>query len=356
MKLPSNDPTRVGPGRRAVITGIAGQDGSFLAELLLGRGYEVHGVVRRASPGWIEGIENLGPRVTASLAAIPLHEARAGVHSVRRVLEDVDPDEVYQLEPPSAEGGSSGSPDASDDGDPSRSDLWLDAIRAHRDRTGRDVRFVQVVSAAVYGSSPAPQSEETPFRPASRRAMAEVAAYRRIVAYRERYGLHASNAVLFDHESERQERTAFSRRVTRGAARIRLGLQARLSLGGLDVKRDWSDARDHTRALGSMLQRDQPGDYVIASGLSLTVRGFVNQVFGRLGLDWRDHIEVEPGPDLRSEAEERRGDPSRARRQLGWAPGVAFDVMVDRMINYDIQAARREKRESRAPGARTLDP
>ncbi|MEJ2287444.1 MAG: GDP-mannose 4,6-dehydratase [Deinococcales bacterium] len=349
MGLLSDDQQRVGSGRRAVITGIAGQDGSFLAELLLGRGYEVHGVVRRASLRWVAGIEHLGARAAASLAAVPLHVAPAGSQAVQRVLEDVDPDEVYHLEPVSAGGGSSGSLDASDGGDGSGSDLWLDAIKAHRDRTGRDIRIVQAVSAAVYGSSPAPQSEETPLRPATSRARAEAAAHRRLVAARQRQGLHASTAVLFDHESERQERTAFSRSVTRGAARIRLGLQARLSLGGLDVKRDWGDARDHARAMWLMLQQDEPGDYVIATGLSRTARGFVNQVFGRLGLDWRDHVEVEARPDRSSQVDERRGDPSRARRQLGWSARVAFDVLVDRMVNYDIQTARREKQVGRPP-------
>jgi GDPmannose 4,6-dehydratase len=328
---------------RALILGITGQDGSYLTEHLLALGYEVHGVIRRSSTFNTERIDHLYQDPHETQVRLRLHYGDlADGPGLRRVLEEVRPREVYNLGAQSHVAVSFLQPEYTADVDGVGVLRLLEAVRDYQGRTGEVVRFYQAGTSEMFGASPPPQTESTPFLPRSPYAAAKVMAHHLVVNYREAYGLHASNGILFNHESERRGETFVTRKITRAATRIRVGLQERLYLGNLDAVRDWGHAEDYVRAMHLMLQRDEPDDYVVATGHALTVREFVARVFARLGLDWEAHVTVDPRYFRPTEVEALRGDACKARTRLGWAPRVGIDELVRRMVDHDLELARQE--------------
>ena len=328
---------------RALILGITGQDGSYLTEHLLGLGYEVHGVIRRASTFNTERIDHLYQDPHEPRARLRLHYGDlADGPGLRRVLEEVRPTEVYNLGAQSHVAVSFLQAEYTADVDGSGTLRLLEAIRDVQQRTGEVLRFYQAGTSEMFGASPPPQHEGTPFHPRSPYAAAKVMAHHLVVNYREAYGLHASNGILFNHESERRGETFVTRKITRAATRIHAGLQDRLFLGNLDAVRDWGHAEDYVRAMHLMLQQEEPDDYVVATGHALTVREFVERVFRRLGLDWQEFVAIDPRYFRPTEVEALRGDAAKARERLGWAPRVDVDELVRRMVDHDLELARQE--------------
>lgn len=330
--------------KRALVTGITGQDGSYLTELLLSKGYEVHGIVRRASTFNTDRIDHLYVDPHQLDARLFLHygDLSDGTN-LRRILEDVQPDEVYNLAAQSHVAVSFQQPEYTVDVDALGTLRLLEAIRDFCRRTDCVLRFYQAGTSEMFGSSPPPQSESTPFYPRSPYAAAKVYAYWQTVNYREAYGLFACNGILFNHESERRGETFVTRKITRAAARIKLGMQEKLYLGNLDAKRDWGHAADFVEAMWAMLQQDEPADYVVATGEAYSVRQFVDAAFSRLDLNWKDYVEVDPRYFRPTEVEHLRGDPSKAMSELSWKPRVNFGELVGRMMDHDLELARQEK-------------
>jgi GDPmannose 4,6-dehydratase len=329
---------------RALITGITGQDGSYLTELLLAKGYEVHGVVRRASTFNTDRIDHLYVDPHRPEARMFLHYGDlSDGPGLRRILEEVCPNEVYNLGAQSHVAVSFQQPEYTADIDGLGTLRLLEAIRDYRSRTGEDLRFYQAGTSEMFGASPPPQSEETPFYPRSPYAAAKVMAYHLVRNYREAYGLFAVNGILFNHESERRGETFVTRKITRAAARIKFGLQQKLYLGNLEAVRDWGHAADFVEAMHLMLQQDEPGDFVVATGEAHSVREFVEAAFTRLGLDWQEFVEIDPRYYRPTEVEHLHGDPSKAVRELGWQPRVSFAELVARMVDFDLELAKQEK-------------
>jgi GDPmannose 4,6-dehydratase len=333
------------PVKRAFITGVTGQDGSYLAELLLGKGYEVHGLVRRSSTLPTQRIDHLYADPHQRGVRLFLHHGDLlDGSSLRAVIERVRPDEVYNLGAQSHVRVSYDLPVNTVDIDALGTLRLLEALRDYADHAGSTPRFYQASSSEMYGQAlESPQTETTPFHPRSPYACAKVFAFWQTVNYREAYGLHASNGILFNHESPRRGETFVTRKITRAATRIKLGLQDKLYLGNLEARRDWGYAGDFVEAMWGMLQRDEPGDYVVATGVSHSVSEFAEAVFGRLDLDWRRHIEQDPRYFRPAEVDSLVGDASRAARELGWKPQVDFDALVDMMVEADLRLARQEK-------------
>jgi len=330
--------------KRALISGITGQDGSYLTEFLLAKGYEVHGVIRRSSTFNTDRIDHIYVDPHRPEARMLLHYGDlSDGPGLRRVLEEVQPDEIYNLGAQSHVAVSFMQPEYTADIDGLGTLRLLEAIRDYRRRTDRDVRFYQAGTSEMFGGSPPPQSEGTPFYPKSPYAAAKVMAHHLVVNYRESYGLHASNGILFNHESERRGETFVTRKITRAATRIKLGLQDKLYLGNLEAKRDWGHAQDYVEAMWLMLQQDSPDDYVIATGESHTVRAFVEKVFDRLGLDPEQYVAIDPRYFRPAEVEFLQGDPSKAKRVLGWQPKVGIDELVERMVTHDLELAKQER-------------
>ncbi len=330
--------------KRALLTGITGQDGSYLTELLLAKGYEVHGIVRRASTFNTDRIDHLYVDPHKPEARMFLHYGDlSDGPGLRRVLEEVQPDEVYNLGAQSHVAVSFQQPEYTADADGLGTLRLLEAVRDVKQRTQADLRFYQAGTSEMFGASPPPQSEATPFYPRSPYAAAKVMAHHLVVNYREAYGLHASNGILFNHESERRGETFVTRKITRAATRIKLGLQEKLYLGNLDAMRDWGHAADYVEAMWRMLQQDEPGDYVVATGESHTIRSFVERVFARLELDWQEHVRIDPRYFRPTEVVALQGDPSRAKRVLGWEPRIGLDELISRMLAQDMELARQEK-------------
>ncbi len=330
--------------KRALISGITGQDGSYLTELLLSKGYEVHGVVRRASTFNTDRIDHLYVDPHKPDARMLLHYGDlSDGPGLRRILEEVAPDEIYNLAAQSHVAVSFMQPEYTGDIDGLGTLRLLEAIRDVRQRTQRDLRFYQAGTSEMFGASPPPQSEGTPFYPRSPYAAAKVMAHHLVVNYREAYGMHASNGILFNHESERRGETFVTRKITRAATRIKLGLQQKLFLGNLDSKRDWGHAEDYVEAMWRMVQQDEPGDYVVATGESHTIRSFVERVFARLELDWKDHVEIDPRYFRPTEVAYLQGDATKAREILGWRPKVGLGELIERMVEHDLELARQEK-------------
>jgi GDPmannose 4,6-dehydratase len=330
--------------KRALLTGITGQDGSYLAELLLSKGYEVHGIVRRASTFNTGRIDHLyvdphGPNVRLFLHYGDLSDGTA----LRRILERVKPDEVYNLGAQSHVKVSFEEPEYTADVDATGTLRLLEALRDSMAASRTPARVYQAGSSEMYGSQPPPQSEATPFHPRSPYAVSKVAAHWYAVNYREAYGMFIVNGILFNHESPRRGETFVTRKITRAAARIKLGLQEKLYLGNLDARRDWGFAGDYVDAMWRMLQKDAPDDYVVATGESHSVREFVEATFGHFGLDWKAHVESDPRYFRPSEVDHLRGDPSKARAALGWTPRVGFHELVRMMAEHDLELARQEK-------------
>lgn len=330
--------------KRALITGITGQDGSYLAELLLAKGYQVHGIIRRSSSFNTERIDHLyqDPHEPGSRLFLHYGDLTDGT-ALRRILERVQPDEVYNLAAQSHVKVSFEQPEYTADVVATGSLRLLEAVRDYVKLSGRQVRFYQAGSSEMFGASPPPQNERTPFYPRSPYAVAKVAAYWYAVNYREAYGLFVANGILFNHESERRGETFVTRKITRAAGRIKLGLQKKLYLGNLEAKRDWGYAPDYVEAMWLMLQQDEPDDYVIATGEAHSVREFLEKAFGILGLDPYEYLEIDPRYYRPTEVDYLLGDATKARHKLGWHPKVSFEELVRRMVYHDLELARREK-------------
>jgi GDPmannose 4,6-dehydratase len=330
-------------GKTALITGITGQDGSYLAEFLLEKGYRVYGMVRRSSSVEKTRIDHFYRCSTQEEPQLALEYGDlADASSLRRVLSKVQPDEVYNLAAQSHVRISFDQAEYTFDVTATGVLRLLEAVRDYRDTSGREVRLYQASSSEMFGSSPPPQNEDTPFHPRSPYAVAKVAAYWHVVNYREAYALHCNNGILFNHESERRGENFVTRKITRAAGRIRMGLQDKLYLGNLDAKRDWGYAKDYVEAMWLMLQQDKPDDYVVATGRSYSVRDFLDRVFSLLDLDWQRHVEINPYYYRPAEVESLCGDAAKARGQLGWEQKVDFDELVRIMTEHDLDLAERE--------------
>jgi len=321
--------------KRALVTGCTGQDGSYLTELLLARGYEVHGLKRRASSFNTERVDHIYTDFHDFGARFFLHYADlTDSSSLATLLHDVRPDEIYNLAAQSHVKVSFEIPEYTADVVATGALRLLEAVR----RTGLHCRFYQASSSEMFGSAPAPQSETTPFHPRSPYACAKVFAHHITVNFRESYGLHASCGILFNHESPRRGETFLTRKVTRAVARIRRGLQRKLFLGNLEARRDWGYAPDYVHAMWLMLQQDSPGDYVIGTGEAHTVREFVELAFAQVDLDWREHVEIDPRYYRPAEVDYLLADCSKARAVLGWEPSVTFRDLVRIMVEADLNS------------------
>ena len=317
--------------RRALITGITGQDGSYLAELLLDNGYEVFGVVRRASAPNLWRIEHLLDRIQLRPADL-LDQL-----SLIRLFEEVRPHEVYNLAAMSFVPASWDQPMLTGEFNAQGVTRVLEAIRT----VDAKIRLYQASSSEMFGKvREVPQTELTPFYPRSPYGVSKVFGHYITVNYRESYSLFACSGILFNHESPRRGLEFVTRKVTDGVARIKLGLANSLSLGNLDAHRDWGFAGDYVRAMWLMLQQDQPDDYVIATGISHSVRDLVETAFGRAGLDWKKHVKLDPALIRPAEVDHLIGDASKARKQLGWAPRVDFSALIEMMVDADLERLR----------------
>jgi GDPmannose 4,6-dehydratase len=321
--------------KKALITGITGQDGSYLTELLLGKGYDVYGVMRRASTFNTERIDHIyqDPHESGRRMRL-LYGDLNDASSLNKILRDVAPDEIYNLGAQSHVRVSFDIPEYTAEVGALGALRLLEAIR----ETGlRETRFYQASSSELYGKvQEVPQSETTPFYPRSPYSVAKLYAYWITVNYRESYGLFACNGILFNHESERRGETFVTRKITRAAAAIKLGLQEKLYLGNLDAKRDWGHARDYCEAMWLMLQQDEPDDYVIATGETHSVREFLDEAFGHLDLDWKPFVEIDPRYFRPAEVDLLVGDSSKARKKLGWEPKITFKELARMMVDADL--------------------
>lgn len=327
----------------ALITGITGQDGSYLAELLLEKGYRVFGMVRRSSSVQKTRIDHLyrDPHITE----VPLfleYGDLADASSIRKVLTRVQPDEIYNLAAQLHVRVSFDQAEYTFDVTATGVLRLLEAMIDYRNTANKEVRFYQASSSEMFGSSPPPQCEDTPFRPRSPYAVAKVASFWQTVNYREAYGLHCSNGILFNHESERRGENFVTRKITRTAGLIKVGLCNKLYLGNLDAKRDWGHAKDYVEAMWLMLQQEAPDDYVVATGESHSVKEFLDSVFSYLDLDWQDYVEVDPYYLRPTEVDFLLGDSSRANSKLNWKPRIGFQELVRTMTEYDLELAERE--------------
>ena len=330
--------------RKALVTGITGQDGSYLSELLLAKGYEVHGIIRRASTFNTDRIEHIYHDPHEAGARLFLHYGdMADGTGMRRILEETCPDEVYHLAAQSHVRVSFDQPEYTADVVGVGALRLFDSIRDFIGRTGREVRVYQAGSSEMFGAAAPPQSESTPFHPRSPYAVSKVAAHWYAVNYRESYGMFICNGILFNHESPRRGETFVTRKITRAVGRIKLGLQDKLYLGNLDAKRDWGFAGDYVDAMWRMLQHDSPDDYVVATGEAYSVRDFVAAAFERAGLDWQEHVEIDRRYFRPAEVDYLQGDASKARAVLGWKPQVTFSQLVDMMVDGDLEKARGEQ-------------
>jgi len=325
--------------KKALVTGITGQDGSYLAELLLQKGYEVTGIVRRSSSISRTRIDHL---VDKNLNLRLEYGDLADSSSLRHVMTKVQPDEVYNLAAQSHVRISFDQPEYTADVTGVGVLRVLEAIRDYNNATGAKVRFYQASSSEMFGAAKPPQSEATQFHPRSPYAVAKVAGFWQTVNYRESYGMHASNGILFNHESERRGENFVTRKITRAAGRIKVGLQKTLALGNLDAKRDWGHARDYVEAMWLMLQQEQPDDYVVATGESYSVRAFLDEVFGHLDLNWQDFVKIDPRFYRPAEVDYLLGDPSKAMKKLGWKPKISFKELARLMTEFDLELAQRE--------------
>ncbi len=320
---------------KALITGITGQDGSYLADLLIAKGYEVHGLKRRSSSFNTDRVDHLYVDAHQAGARFFLHYADlTDASSLARCLMSIQPDEIYNLGAQSHVKVSFDIPEYTADVAGLGAVRLLEAVH----RAGLHCRYYQASSSEMFGSIPPPQSETSPFHPRSPYACAKVFAHQITVNYRESYGQHASCGILFNHESPRRGETFVTRKITRSVARIKLGLEDTLYLGNLDAQRDWGFAGDYVEAMWIMLQQDVPGDYAIGTGESHSVREFAVAAFSHAGLDWRDHVKIDPRYYRPAEVAALRADASRARRELGWEPRIDFSGLVKMMVDADIEA------------------
>ncbi|OIJ88265.1 GDP-mannose 4,6-dehydratase [Streptomyces colonosanans] len=320
--------------KTALITGVTGQDGSYLAELLLSKGYRVHGLVRRSSSFNTERIDHIyqGPQEAERRFVLHHADLSDGVALVN-LLRDIQPDEVYNLGAQSHVRVSFDAPLYTGDVTGLSTLRLLEAIRA----SGVNTRIYQASSSEMFGSTPPPQNEDTPFHPRSPYGAAKVFAYWATVNYREAYGMFAVNGILFNHESPRRGETFVTRKITRAVARIKAGLQDRLYLGNLDAVRDWGYAPEYVEAMWRMLQHDEPTDYVVATGVPATVGQFVKTAFAHADLDWNAYVRYDPKYERPSEVDALIGDASKARETLGWRPTVLVEELARIMVDADVR-------------------
>jgi GDPmannose 4,6-dehydratase len=329
---------------KALITGITGQDGSYLAELLLSKGYEVHGIIRRASTFNTGRLDDIYADPHSHGAQLRLHYGDVGdASALARLISRIQPEEIYNLAAQSHVRVSFDSPEYTADVTATGTVRLLEAIR----ESGIKPRFYQASSSEMFGKvREVPQTEQTPFYPRSPYACAKVFSYWITVNYRESYGLHANNGILFNHESPRRGETFVTRKITRAVARVAVGLQDKLYLGNLDAKRDWGYAKEYVEAMWLMLQQPQPDDYVIATGETHSIREFLDLAFGHVNLDWSRHVEIDPRYYRPAEVDLLIGDASKARRQLGWEAKTRFPDLVRLMVEADVKLLK-DQREGR---------
>jgi GDPmannose 4,6-dehydratase len=326
--------------KTALISGITGQDGSFLTELLLEKGYDVYGIIRRSSSFNTARIDHLyqDPHEEGTRLRLVYGDLNDS-SSLNTILRQVQPDEIYNLGAQSHVRVSFDIPEYTAEVTGLGTVRLLEAIR----ETGISPKFYQASSSELYGRAiETPQTETTPFHPRSPYACAKAYAYYITVNYRESYGLFACNGILFNHESERRGETFVSRKITRAATRIKLGLQQKLYLGNLDAHRDWGYARDYVEAMWLIMNAAEPDDYVVATGETHSVREFLEKTFSYLDLDWQEYVEIDPRYLRPAEVDVLLGDAGKARRQLGWEPRVAFDDLVKLMTDHDLRLAKQE--------------
>ncbi len=320
--------------KKALITGITGQDGSYLTELLLAKSYRVFGIIRRSSSFNTGRIDHIyqdphDPDPKLKLVFGDLNDAS----SLNKIIRTVQPDEIYHLGAQSHVRVSFDVPEYTGEITGLGTVRLLEAIR----ETGVTTRFYNASSSEMFGSTPPPQNEQTPFHPRSPYAAAKVYAHWMTVNYRDGYGLFACNGILFNHESPRRGETFVTRKITRAAARIKLGLQTKLFLGNLDARRDWGYAGDYVEAMWTMMQQDKADDYVIATGETHSVREFLDEAFGHLSLDWKEYVEIDPRYCRPTEVDALLGDSSKARKAFGWKPKVRFQDLARMMVDSDLE-------------------
>ena len=335
--------------KKALITGITGQDGSYLAELLLGKGYEVHGIIRRASTFNTSRIDHLyrDPHVNGVKLHLHYGDLADSVQMVK-LLYDLQPDEIYNLGAQSHVRVSFDIPEYTGDVVGVGAVRILEAIR-HADLV-KKCRYYQASSSEMFGKvQEVPQVETTPFWPRSPYGCAKMYAHWLTVNYRESYNLHASSGILFNHESPRRGETFVTRKITRAATRIKLGLQEKLYMGNLDAKRDWGYAKEYVEMMWVMLQQDQPDDYVVATNETHTVKEFIQETFGLLNLDWEKYVNYDARYERPAEVDLLIGNPAKAKRQLGWEPKVRFKELVKIMTEADLELAKREAQIAKLP-------
>ncbi|MBA3686900.1 MAG: GDP-mannose 4,6-dehydratase [Planctomycetes bacterium] len=330
--------------KKALITGITGQDGSYLAELLLGKGYEVHGIVRRASTFNTERLEHLylDPHDLGSRLFLHYGDLTDGTN-VLKIVEKVLPDEIYNLGAQSHVRVSFDQPEYTADAVATGALRLFEAVRDANATTGKVMRVYQAGSSEMYGATAPPQLETTPFHPRSPYAVAKVAAHWYARNYREAYNLFICNGILFNHESPRRGETFVTRKITRAVGRIALGMQDTLYLGNLDAKRDWGFAGDYVEAMWLMLQQPEADDYVVATGEAYSVKEFLELSFGQVGLEWQKHVKIDPRYFRPSEVDHLQGDASKAKSKLNWTPKTSFKELVAMMVNNDLELARQER-------------
>jgi GDPmannose 4,6-dehydratase len=320
--------------KRALITGVTGQDGSYLAELLLGKGYEVHGLIRRSSSFNTQRLDPIYRDPHESGVRFFMHYGDlSDSGSLVNLIRDLEPDEIYHLGAQSHVKVSFEIPEYTSDATAMGTVRMLEAVRA----SGIQTRFYQASSSEMFGSAPPPQNETTPFHPRSPYGISKAFAFWMTVNYREAYGMFATNGILFNHESGRRGETFVTRKITRAVARIEAGIQDKLFLGNLDSRRDWGYAPEYVETMWLMMQHDRPDDFVIASGESHSVREFAERAFARLDLDWERHVEIDANYFRPAEVPDLRGDASKAKSVLGWEPATSFDELVDLMVDADVQ-------------------
>ncbi len=329
--------------KKALITGITGQDGSYLAELLLQKGYEVHGLIRRSSSFNTSRINHIYQDPHKSNVKLFLHygDLTDGAN-LNQLMKSIKPDEVYNFGAQSHVRVSFDIPEYSTNVNALGAIRILDAIR----ESGVKTKFYQASSSEMFGSSKPPQNEKTPFSPLSPYAVSKVYAYWITVNYREAYNMFACNGILFNHESPRRGETFVTRKITRAATRIKLGLQKELFLGNLNSKRDWGYAPEFIEAMWLMVQNLEPDDFVVATGETHTVMEFVEEVFSYLGLDWKKYVKIDKRYFRPVEVDELKGDPAKIREKLGWEPKVKFKELIQIMVDADMKLAENEKKLS----------
>jgi len=327
--------------KRAFITGITGQDGSYLTELLLSKGYEVHGLIRRSSSFNTGRIDHIYEDPHAPNPKLKLHygDLTDGVN-LTNLIREIEPHEVYNLGAQSHVAVSFTMPQYTGQVDAIGAVALLESIRA----SGVNTRFYQASTSELFGSTPPPQNENSVFKPRSPYAAAKLMAYWCTVNYREGYGLHATNGILFNHESPRRGETFVTRKITRAVAKISQGSKEKLYLGNLDAVRDWGFAKEYVESMWLMLQQDEPDDYVVATGIGATVKDFCEAAFARVGLNWQDHVEIDERYVRPTEVDALIGDPTKAQKKLGWKAATDWRGLAELMVDADVELVKAKSR------------